>query len=132
MARRKRRRKLTVRRKGYYVKPTTYKRKGKLIHRKGYWVKPTTYKIRDRGRPGRGPKKIKISRPGSLKKLGYDPDIKAAQRRKALRKAVKRYGYKSTISKLVAVRNLTKNTDRKRSKIYRSDIRYLQREFGRR
>jgi len=58
--------KLTVHRKGFRVKPTTYKRKGKIIHRKGYAVKPTTFEIEDRGAPGRGPKYIPELRKGLM------------------------------------------------------------------
>ena len=58
----RRKRKLRVHRKGFRVKPTTYKRKGKTIHRKGYYVKPTTYMIKDRGKPGRGPKTITVKK----------------------------------------------------------------------
>jgi hypothetical protein len=58
--------KLTVHRKGFRVKPTTYKRKGKTIHRKGYTVKPTTFQIEDRGAPGRGPKYIPELRKGLM------------------------------------------------------------------
>jgi len=60
------RRKLVVHRKGFHVKPTTYKRKGKTIHRKGYYVPPTTYEIEDRGAPGRGPKYIPELRKGLM------------------------------------------------------------------
>jgi len=58
--------KLTVHRKGFRVKPTTFKRKGKTIHRKGYTVKPTTFQIEDRGAPGRGQKYIPELRKGLM------------------------------------------------------------------
>jgi hypothetical protein len=61
-------RKLVVHRKGYYVPPTTYERKGKIIHRKGYYVPPTTYEIEDRGAPGRGKKVLPELRKGLMTK----------------------------------------------------------------
>ena len=48
------------------------------------------------------------------------------KRRKALNKALKAYGYSSLIKKLNAVRLLTRNTSPGNSKIYDSDIKYLQ------
>jgi hypothetical protein len=58
--------KLTVHRKGFRVKPTTFKRKGKIIHRKGYVVKPTTFEIEDIGAPGRGRKVLPPLRAGLM------------------------------------------------------------------
>jgi len=50
---------------------------------------------RKRRRSKGGP--IKITHPGSLKSLGYDPDYPASKRRKALVKAVRKYGYATVI-----------------------------------
>ena len=71
-------------------------------------------------------KKIKIKHPGSLKKYGYDPDYPAAKRHKALRKLLKKYGYKKLIQKLNAVRVLTKNSNPKYSRIYKRDMEYVR------
>lgn len=63
---------------------------------------------------------------GSLTKFGYTVHETAEKRRKALHKALKAYGYSSLIKKLNAVRLLTRNTSPGNSKIYDSDIKYLQ------
>ena len=116
------RKKITVR-----VKPhKSHSKKGKVEHVKGY-----SYKRKDLGRPGKGPKKIKIKHPKDLKKVGYDPDHKASSRRRALAKAVKKYGYAATVRKLNAVRNLTHRSDPKHSRIYSSDIKFLQEKYRR-
>jgi len=70
---------------------------------------------------------IRIRHPGSLKKVGYDPDKPTPIRRWALRRAVRKYGYAKVIQKLNAVRNLTRNSNPKYSRIYERDMRYLQR-----
>ncbi|MGQ4834530.1 MAG: hypothetical protein ACP6IS_11635 [Candidatus Asgardarchaeia archaeon] len=72
---------------------------------------------------------IKIKRPGSLKKIGYDPDHSKHARHIALGKAVKRYGYGTTVRKLNAIRVLTKRRDRKHSRIYEQDLKWLQKKY---
>jgi hypothetical protein len=63
---------------------------------------------------------------GSLKKYGYSVHESMKKRHAALKKAIKKYGSLSTIKKLNAVKLLTKNTAPKNSKIYKKDIRYVQ------
>lgn len=42
-------RKIRIKRKGFYVRPTTYYRRGKRIKRKGFRVKPTSYVRKAKG-----------------------------------------------------------------------------------
>ena len=63
---------------------------------------------------------------GSLTRFGYTVHESVEKRRSALRRALKAYGYSSLIKKLNAVKILTKNTSPTNSKIYGSDIKYLQ------
>src|SRR5271157_4213964 len=74
-------------------------------------VRATEFDITDRGAPGRGPKLIKITKPGALKELGYSASDNASQRRAALRKAVLRYGERSVQGMLQAQANFRKRTD---------------------
>ncbi|MCD6255198.1 MAG: hypothetical protein J7J44_02875 [Deltaproteobacteria bacterium] len=80
----------------------------------------------------KGNRLIKIRNPRGLEKYGYDPDFKASTRRRALKKLVEKEGYATAIRRLNAVRVLTRNTLPKYSRIYESDMKWLQREYGRR
>ncbi|RLI31664.1 hypothetical protein DRO56_04895 [Candidatus Bathyarchaeota archaeon] len=65
---------IKVHRRGYYRRAYDYVRDGKRIHVRGHYVRATDYYIRDRGKPGKGPKLIKVT-PGKMTewavKLGY-------------------------------------------------------------
>ena len=65
---------LKVHRRGYYRRAYDYVRDGKRIHVRDHYVRATDYYIRDRGKPGKGPKLIKVT-PGKMTewavKLGY-------------------------------------------------------------
>ena len=85
--------------------------------------------IKSRGLRSRGKRTrrvLPLLKKGSLTKFGYTVHESADTRRKALHKALKEYGYSSLIKKLNAVRLLTRNTSPGNSKIYDSDIKYLQ------
>jgi len=90
MARKKKR--LRVRRRGYWRGPYTYRRRGKLIKVKRHYVPPTTFYIRDRGAPGRGRRVIGELEEEELRKHGYSVDKPARARRRALAKAVREDG----------------------------------------
>jgi hypothetical protein len=106
-----------------------------VVHRKGYrrkdgtWVRPTTFKIRDRGAPGRGRKVIKIRHPGRLRELGYSVDKPAHVRRRALRKAVRKYGERSVIGMLHAQAVFRKRTDSAR-KVFEADRTWVAKFYG--
>jgi len=108
------------------VKPTTYRRKGKLIHRKGY-----TYLREDLGKPGKGPKLIVIKERGALRKHGYSIKKSAAARHRALEKAIKEYGALSVFRKLKAMETLRKNIPkfRKAKKIFSEDAEYIREKY---
>lgn len=66
---------------------------------------------------------------GSLLKYGYNLHESDALRHAALKTAVKKYGFSSTIKKLNAVRVLSKNIAPENSKIYEKDIRYIEKNL---
>lgn len=106
-----------------HVKPTTYRRKGKLIHRRGY-----TYKRRDVGKRGKGPKVIPIER-GKLTKYGYSTSKSASARRRALRKAIRTYGALSVFRMLNAQVVLRKRTQRKARSKFKADRDWVRENF---
>jgi len=119
-------RKLRVRRKGFKVKATTFRRKGKIIHRRGFRVSPTTFMIRDRGRVGRGPKLIPALKQGSL---GVDFSDSALKRRRKEVRLAKSLGEKKVVGKLRAIQVLTKRTSPSTSQKARADARFIAGSF---
>ncbi|MBW2675914.1 MAG: hypothetical protein JRD89_21365 [Deltaproteobacteria bacterium] len=119
-------RKLIVRRRGYLRR--AYRRKdGTLV--RATRVRPTTYRIRDRGAPGRGRKIIEIKHPGRLTRLGYRVKAPAATRRRALEKAVKKYGKRSVLGMLHAQSVFRRRTDHL-GRRFEADRRWVARTFG--
>ena len=112
----RRRRRRRIRRKGF-----TFVRNGKRI------VVPSTL-IKDRGNPGKGPKLIPPLKQGDLVPFGYKnvTTLTKLQRHRRLNKALKRkFKTLSLARKLRALATLTKNTDPKRSRIFRLDAEWL-------
>lgn len=73
------------------------------------------------------PVKIIIKHKGDLTKYGYSAKIKAKDRRVALLKAViEKRDFTGIIKKLNALTILQKNTSPKNSKIFHSDMKFLQ------
>jgi hypothetical protein len=68
-------------------------------------------------------------RKGKLTSLGYKTTAKATSRHRAIDRAVKRYGKLSTLRKLNAVRVYTRRTSPKKSKTFKSDVRYVQKKY---
>lgn len=116
------RKKLTVHRKSFRVKPTTFKRKGKTIHRKGFTVKATTYKIKDRGKPGRTPKREKWFKPKTV--TGWKKSQTAKVRRRHLKKG--RVSDVTAGRRAQALANVT--TDRRTKQLAKSDAQYFFRK----
>ena len=90
--------------------------------------------IKDRGAPGRwrtlkGMLGIGTLRKGDLKSLGYDHVASASTRHSALDKAVRRYGRNSTVRKLNAIATYTKRTIPSRSRVYKTDMHYVQKKY---
>ncbi len=88
-------------RKGYERKAFTEHRDGHIIHEPSTHVEAThvpatSFEIRDRGRPGHGPKTLPmIKHPAKLTKMGYHVDKPAEERHEILRSAVKKHGKRS-------------------------------------
>lgn len=102
------------------------------IRRKGYTrkdgVKVKSTCIKDRGLKGKGPKLFKL-RKGTLSRHGYTLDKKAADRRKALDKAVKAEGHLAVIRKLNALSILQKNTNPVNSRKFKYDQQWVSRKY---
>lgn len=71
----------------------------------------------------------RIKRKGSLTKLGYEADRSTEKRRRALTKAVKKFGFPKTISKLTAVQVLSKTKNPEFSETLAKDKQYLRQTF---
>ena len=116
--------------------------KNKSISRKSYsYVRKSTGKqvkvkatcVKSRALRSRGIKpKIVVPalKKGKLSKYGYAANSENDARHKALRKALKEYGYAGVIKKLNAVKILSRNTNPRVSSIYASDIEYLQKNHS--
>lgn len=90
--------------------------------------------IKDRGAPGRwqtvkGILGIGKLKRGVLRSLGYDHSDRAITRHNALDKAVRRYGRNSTVRKLNAIATYTKRTIPSASRIYKTDMHYVQKKY---
>jgi hypothetical protein len=111
---------------------------GRLIRRRGYTARRrgVSYKvpakfITDRGAPGKwqsetGLKGIGPLKKGELTDVGYRHTESATRRHAALKKAIAKYGRNSTIRKLNAIATYTKRTAPSRSRIYRTDMHFVQ------
>lgn len=75
-------------------------------------------------------KPIQGLRKGTLGKYGYSLNKNSVNRKKSLRKAVKKYGSGTVIKKLNAVCVLTKNRTPENSKKFCSDKRWVQKMYG--
>ena len=107
-----------------HVKPTTFRRNGKIIHRRGY-----TYKRKDLGKPGKGPKLIDIKEKGALTKFGYAIKKSPQARRRALRKAIRKYGALSVYRKLMAQYVFRKNYAPDQAAKFKSDAEWVRNQY---
>ena len=110
---------IIVRRRGYTA------RRGKTVYR----VRPTVYRKKDVGAPGRGPRVIEIRRKGALRQLGYSIHAPTDERRRALRKAVEKYGPTTVFRMLMAQAVFRKRTDHLEPK-FREDAEWVKRQYG--
>jgi hypothetical protein len=109
---------------------------GRRIRRKGYTTRRGTRvaarMIRDRGAPGkwrsvhRGESGIGALKEGGLTSVGYSVTAKTSTRRKAVDRAVKKYGKTGTIRKLNAIAVYTRRTSPTKSKAFKADMKYVQ------
>ena len=107
-----------------HVKPTTYRRKGKIVKRKGY-----KYRRQDLGKPGKGPKLIFIKEKGALRKHGYSVKKSEAARHRALASAIKEHGALSVYRKLNAQYVFRKNYDPKNAARFKADAEWVRDNF---
>ena len=66
---------------------------------------------------------------GLMKKVGYSVSARATTRRRAVDKAVKKYGKLSTLRKLNAVAVYTRRTSPVKSRKFKSDVKYVQKKY---
>ena len=112
-----------------YVSRKSYTYKKKSTGRK---VKVKASCVKSRGLRSKGKRTSRVLpklKKGSLTKYGYSAKNNSTERHTAIKKAIKAYGYGEVIKKLNAVKLLSKNTNPKNSKIYASDIIYIQKNF---
>ena len=109
----------------------TIRRKGYTSHRKGKTIRVRSARVKDMGAPGKW-KEVRSIGPlkeGKLTSLGYDVASKASTRRRAVDRAVAKYGKLSALRKLNAVAVYTRRTSPKKSKTFKSDVRYVQKRY---
>ena len=109
---------------------------GRKIRRNAYTTRRGTRvparMIRDVGAPGKwraehmGAPGIGQLKEGGLTSVGYSASAKTSTRRKAVDRAVKKYGKTGTIRKLNAVAVYTRRTSPAKSKVFKADMKYVQ------
>ena len=87
--------------------------------------------IVNRGKPGKGPKVIQVTRPGMLSAFGYSVSKSPIARHRALTKAIT-YGAQKPLAvfhRLQAIATLSKRTLPSYARTYRYDRNYIGRKF---
>lgn len=86
--------------------------------------------IRDRGLLGKGPYILPIPKKGVLSQFGYEDvaQMTMRERRKALKKAIKKEGPLSVIKHLTLVANYNKRTNPVAHKIFKKDQQWISKE----
>ena len=87
--------------------------------------------IVNRGKPGKGPKVIPVTRPGMLSAYGYSVSKSPLARHRALTKAIT-YGAQKALAvfhRLQAIATLSKRTLPSYTRTYRYDRNYIGRKF---
>jgi len=112
----------------------TIRRKGYTARRRGKTVRVPSKRIKDVGYPGKGvlgtgQPGIGKLKEGQLSTLGYQVSDKPSTRRRAVDRAVAKYGKLSALRKLNAVSVYTRRTSPKKSKTFKSDVRYVQKKY---
>lgn len=88
--------------------------------------------VRDVGRRGKGKSLVGKLRKGDLKKFGYEnvDTLSVEERTKALKKAIRAYGYLPVIKKLNAVYVLTRGVNPKLAGKFKRDQQMVSREYN--
>lgn len=106
---------MTVRRKGYRRKAYTAKRGVHKVRISQAQVKPLTFKIRDRGKPGRGPKVVPPLAKGALGGPGFFKRPRDQQKQIVFRRT-SMLGEKKVVGELRALQVFFKRTDPQKSR----------------
>lgn len=106
---------MTVHRRGYRRKAYTARRGGKRVRVSRAAVKPSAFKIRDRGKPGRGPKVVPPLQRGALGGPGFFNRSNNEQKQIVFRRA-KRMGERKVVGELRALHVFLKRTDPQKSR----------------
>jgi hypothetical protein len=114
--------------------PGHIRRMGYTATRRGRTLRVKSACIKDRGARGRWQTVkrtfgIGTLHRGDLRSLGYSHTDSSSTRHKAVEKVVSRYGPASTLRKLNAIATYTKRTIPSRSRVYRSDVHYVQKKY---
>lgn len=87
--------------------------------------------IKDRGKPGKGPKILPIPERGVLSRYGYAnvKDMPDQKRRVALKRAIEAYGHRKVIGHLVLIANYTRISDPSAYAIFKGDQEHVSRLY---
>ena len=115
-------------RRGYVVTRRSKGLVGRVLKRATtYRVPPTC--VKDTGKPGKGLPVIGPLRKGPLTTLGYSTTIAAETRRRALSKAVKKYGRLATFRRLNAAAVLMHTTVPSKARVLLSDRDWVKKTY---
>ena len=87
------------------------------------------YNVKPKLGSARRTRRIGPLKKGLMKKVGYSVTAKASTRRRAVDKAVKKYGKLSTLRKLNAVAVYTRRTSPVKSRKFKADVKYVQKKY---
>jgi hypothetical protein len=110
--------KLTIHRKGHARKALPKKpgsKEGKKVKVAKTRVKPSTFKIRDRGKPGRGPRVVPPLEEGALRGAGFFDRSNGEQEQIVFNRA-KEAGERKVVGELRTLQVFFKTTDPQKSK----------------
>ena len=108
-------RSLTGHRKGYRRKAFASKRGGKRVRVTQTRVRPSTFRVRDRGKPGKGPKIIPPLERGALGGAGFFKRPAKDQERIVFNRA-KKLGERKVVGELRALQVFFKRTSPTKSR----------------
>jgi len=91
--------------------------------RRGTTVKPSC--IKNRGKPGKGPKLFPKLKKGLLTEYGYSSKDSLSIRHRALKRAMKAYGKGNLANKLNSVYILNRNTNPRIASIFKKDQEWV-------
>lgn len=102
------------------------------VHRRGYTrkegtrVKGTTYRMKDRGKPGKGPKLFSVKK-GKL--APYHTNMPAKLRHQILKRKIKKYGALSVFRSLNAQVVFRKREKSRAKEVFKKDRDWVKKNF---